>query len=353
MKEIRSIAEAESWGAEHGVMLTPQDRDRLAKLMVAERARLIETTPDRESSWADRWNAFYPRLLETITSAGETLLTFAQTVIVSLGVPTVLVLLLIVEHQRVLHGIQLFETDYALASFAAWALVLLNLVLEFQVHYIEHSAGYREELAKRGSLRLWLRGLAYWLGMGDGWRPQDQSPAHRYKSLLRLVTFAILSLALVGSMRSVIEPLGGAWYTALWQIVTQSSLLLILTWLGGLLFTAAAVLAAQGLSRYVAIRTVQIVADMQQRQTIVIDPFAAEIDAAAARAAHALLAEKVERRRAKEAARHNADDAPFGVTAPEQAAHAYQMTYAANGNSNGNGNGSHSNGNHNGKGIDN
>lgn len=306
---FNTLADAEAWGASQGVVLTPKDRENLGKIMAAERSRLEQSSPETATSWADQWNAFYPRLLEAVTGAGETLLTFAQTVIVSLGVPVVLVLLLIVEHQRVLHGIELFETDYNLASFASWALVLLNLVLEFQVHYVEHQAGYREELAKRGSLRLWLRRFAYWLGWGNGWTPEDQSPAHRYKQLLRLVTFAILALALVGSMRSVIEPLEGAWYEALVEIVTQSSLLLILTWLGGLLFTAAAVLAAQGLSRYVAIRTVEIVSEMSKRQAVAVDPHAVAVEAAAARAAQALIQEKVEKRAAK---------TPFGNTPPER-----------------------------------
>ncbi|MFB1502070.1 hypothetical protein [Thiocapsa sp. N5-Cardenillas] len=308
-QKFNTLADVESWGAAQGVVLTPKDRENLGKIMASERVRLEQSSPETAKGWADRWNSFYPRLLEAVTGAGETLLTFAQTVIVSLGVPTVLVLLLIVEHQRVLHGIELFETDYNLASFAAWALVLLNLVLEFQVHYVEHQAGYREELAQRSSLRLWFRRLAYWLGLGDSWTPENESPAHRYKSLLKLVTFAILALALVGSMRSVIEPLQGAWYEALVEILTDSSLLLILTWLGGLLFTAAAVLAAQGLSRYVAIRTVEIVADMSKRQAVAVDPHAVAIESAAARAAQALIQEKVEKRAAK---------VPFGQAVPDR-----------------------------------
>src|SRR5690606_18090255 len=125
--------------------LTPADKSKIAALQAAECDRLQATATTQSRTFADRWNRFYPKLLETIVSLGETVLTFAQTVIVSLGVPVVLVLLLVVEHQRVVHGIQLFETSDELASFAAAALVLLNLVLEFQTHHIEHKAGYEQD----------------------------------------------------------------------------------------------------------------------------------------------------------------------------------------------------------------
>ena len=240
----KTLKEAEALAAEHGFLITDREREHITHVQAAERARLTATTPIVAPDMASRFNAFYPRLLKFIISLGETLLTFAQTIIVSLGVPVVLVLLLIVEHQRVVHGIMLFERDSGLASFAALALVLLNLVLEFQIHHIEHSAGYREERGKRWSLAIWLQNAMYTLGMGDAWETQYLSPAARYKGLLRLVTFSILALALVGSMRAVIETQGGAWYTAIGAIVTQSSLLLLMTWVGGLLFAAAAVLLA-------------------------------------------------------------------------------------------------------------
>lgn len=295
----RTLKEAQALAAEHGILLSDRELEHIAHAQAAERARLIETTPIVAPDMAARWNRFYPRLLQSIISIGETVLTFAQTIIVSLGVPVVLVLLLIVEHQRVVHGIQLFERDESLASFAAAALVLLNLVLEFQIHHIEHSAGYTPEQDKRWSLWLWLQNAAYTIGIGDSWQVKYLSPAQRYKGLLRLVTFSILALALVGSMRAVIETQSGTWYAAIGAIITQSSLLLLMTWIGGLLFAAAAVLAAQGLSRYVAIRCVEIIAQMNTAQIESVDPFAADVDHAGALALetmiNAKLAAKAER----------------------------------------------------------
>lgn len=296
--KVETIQEVEEYAASRGLILTPSDRAKIAAVQRAEHDRLELLTPAAPLTRVDRFNAAYPRLLNAITGVGETILTLAQTLIVSFGVPLVLVLLLIVEHQRVVHGILLFERDEWLAGFAAAALVLLNLVLEFQTHYIEHRAGYEQSRDLRWSLRIAARDMAYRFGLGSDKRPwaaSELSPAARYKRLLRLVTFTILALALVGSMRAVIEQTPGAWYHALAAILTESDLLLIMTWLGGLLFAMAAVLSAQGLSRYVAIRTVEILTAMNARQAVSSDPHAAAVESAGAAAALALINAKLEK----------------------------------------------------------
>jgi len=289
------ISEIERKAAESGIIFTTADKARIREAQRAELDRLEALTPKTAATFADRFNDFYPRLLEALIAVGETVLTFAQTVIVSLGVPVILVLLLIVEHQRVVHGIMLFEADSALAGFAAAALVLSNLVLEFQTHYIEHRAGYEQARAKRWSLRIWSKNMAYRLGIGESWQELELSPASRYKSLLRLVTFTILSLALVGSMRTVIQSTPGAWYEALIAILSESDLLLIMTWAGGLLFALAAVLTAQGLSQYVAIRCVEILAHMNQRKHITTNPHQVEVENAGAVVAMAIMRDKQEK----------------------------------------------------------
>jgi hypothetical protein len=106
------------------------------------------------------------------------------------------------------------------------------------------------------------------------------------------VTFTILALALAGSMKVVIQQQSGAWYSALWAILTQSNLLDMMTWLGGLLFAAAAVFSAQGLSRYVAIRTVEIRASMVVSNN---DDLQDATDQAAATAAYAILVDKMQK----------------------------------------------------------
>lgn len=324
MMNMKTLQDVEQYAAEQGIVLTTNERDEIARIQQSERQRLAQSSSS-ETTLADRFNAFYPRLLAFLAHMGDTILTFTQAVIVSLGVPIVLVLLLAVEHQRVLHGIMLFETEYALANFAAFALVLLNLVLEFQVHYIEHQAGYEQDTSSRWSLRLWLRNMSYRIGLSKDWQPIAQSPAQRYHALLRLVTFSILALALVGSMRDVIARQSGTWHEALIHILLNSSLIDMMTWLGGLLFAMAAVLSAQGLSRYVALRCVEILATSPSAS----DAQYHAIEQAGAMAALAIVNAKLEKKRKKE----DASKRPFGNTPHTTADRVNgQMSASANGN---------------------
>jgi hypothetical protein len=124
-------------------------------------------------------------------------------------------------------------------------------------------------------------------------------------------------------MKVVIQQQSGAWYGALWAILTQSNLLDMMTWLGGLLFAAAAVFSAQGLSRYVAIRTVEIQASMVVSNN---DDLQDATDQAAATAAYAILVGKMEKQ---------------GVTVHENFTLAPLPQYSMNGN----GTNHHNNGN--------
>lgn len=314
MQEFSTLQDVEFFAAQQGVVLTPGDKARIRAAQQAERDRLAALAADEKPmTWADKFNAFYPTLLRAVVSIGDTLMTLSQTFIVSLGVPLVLVLLLIVEHRRVVHGIELFEVEYALASFAAWALVLLNLVLEFQVHHVEHKEGYIQARDTRWSLRIWARNMAYRLGLGDEWQALELSPAARYRRLLRLVTFSILALALAGSMRTVIEQQPGVWHVALISIITDSTLIEMSTWAGGLLFAMAAVLSAQGLSQYVAIRCVEILARMEEAQAAHTTPYAAEIEQAGATVALAMVNEKLTKKAAKSTARPAIDFASMNT----------------------------------------
>lgn len=320
MTQIATLQDAESYAAQHGIALSPSDRARIAAAQRAERERLEAVAPaEKRVGLVESFNAAYPKFLEALSGIGDVLLTTAQTLIVAFGVPLVLVLLLIVEHQRIFHGIELFETDAGLASFAAAALVIVNLVLEFTIHYVEQRAGYSAERATRWSFRTWLINAAHTLGVGDEWEERQLSPAHRYRRLLNLVTFSILALALAGSMRTVISTQAGAWHVALIDIVTKSTLTQMATWLGGLLFAGAAVLSAQGLSRYVALRCAEIVAGMTSRRDSTAPDVAyqSQIDSAGAQVVMALVSAKLEAKAAK--VRPTAGDGqpprPFGIAA--------------------------------------
>ncbi|MCA9915311.1 MAG: hypothetical protein KC496_18285 [Anaerolineae bacterium] len=336
--EFSTYQEVEALAAAQGVRFTKADRDKIQAAKDAERERLRheqQAAQDESTlTWADRFMVWYPKLLESIASAGNIVMTFSQAVIANLGVPIVLIALLIVEQQRVLHGIELFETMPELAAFGAWALVISNLLLEIVAHHIEYTKNYEAQRRRRWSLRIWAHNMGYRLGLGKEWAEQELSPAQWAHSLLRLVTFAILALALAGSMKGVIQGIEGAWYSALVTIFTQSTLLEMMTWAGGLLFAAAAVLIAQGLSRYVAIRTVEIRAAMETTES----GFDEELDIAAANTAYALLVEKLNKRREK--SKPTSANPTHAAMQPPPVM-AYNGNGNGNHNSNGNGNGSH------------
>jgi hypothetical protein len=333
---MNTLNEVENYAAQHGIILTPADRVKITQIQQSELERQRALNPETVTvkSYADKFNEHYPRLLDAMLGIGDVVLTFAKTVILAAGIPAALVGLLVVEHHRIVQGILLFDANYTFAAIAAAVLVAVNLILEFQSHHIEHTAGWKQETARRWSLRLWWDDVKYAAGVGNSWKVRELSPAARYHRLLKLVTFTILALALVGSMRDVIQTTPGTWHIALISIVTDSDLLRMGTWLSGLLFALAAVLTAQGLSRYVAIRCVEIIHAMKSNATTQkSNLYAVEVERAGAAAALALINEKLSKRQEKQA-----EKIPFGTTPPiGDALASIPTTKPANGNGNGNG----------------
>jgi hypothetical protein len=140
-------------------------------------------------------------------------------------------------------------------------------VAEFMAHHVEHRAGYKIPDAVEFSLRVAASNTLYWLGIGSQWTERQHSPARRYYALGRVVTISMLTLALAGSMREQLTTQDEvSWHIGLLNIITQSSLSEMTTWLGGLLFAFAAVMSAQVSSRYIAIRVVEIRNAMQRRK---------------------------------------------------------------------------------------
>lgn len=265
MNEVQNIQDVESIAAKYGIQLTAQDYLDAQDVMNQRRAQLesehaaAQRSQSGAAAFWDKLNRVAPRLFEAMRHVGDLMITAVQTFLIAFGVPLTLVMLMIVEQQRVYHGVELFEVHSALAAFSAWALVILNLILELLISWVEHQAGYAEPVRHEFSLRLFARRIAYIFGRGE-WQARAKSPAIRFRTVLRLVTFSIVVLALAGSMRAVIEKTGGNWAAALLAVVSDSTLLEMLTWAGGLLFTLAAVLSAQALSQYVARKVIEVMA---------------------------------------------------------------------------------------------
>jgi hypothetical protein len=263
-----TIADVEALAAKVGISLTSDDYAQ-ANTLAEQRRQQLEAQLTSEAqkqglaALVDQFNRFYPKFLQTLLGIGDVLTTMTQTVLIAFGVPVLLAMVMLVEQQRVHHGMALFEAAGPLASFGATVLVLANLVFELLISWKENQAGYIEPARHEFSFRLLAQRIAYMLGQSTNWQPRPKSPAQRFKMVLRVITFTILVLALAGSMRSVIEQTSGNWADAIRYVLTESTLLQAVTWLGGLLFAVAAVLAAQALSQYVAQKVIEIVAIMQ------------------------------------------------------------------------------------------
>jgi hypothetical protein len=203
-------------------------------------------------------------ILDGILAVGDLMTVFTQTVIVGFMPMIMLGVLLIVEHIAVSEGIRLFDVNETSVFLAAFGIVILNFCIEFWSVYVDtreqdRRKKYHSQKRKKASLRISLRGALYWLGIGKRWKEQDQPASGDFRSLQRVVTAVMLALALAGRMHVAIEKVSGVdWQTGLQRLVSESSLLDIAAWVGGILLTYATIKGAQRLTYYNAVRVVDI-----------------------------------------------------------------------------------------------
>lgn len=210
-----------------------------------------------------RFNLYYSQFLSAIANGSDLLLSLVRTVLVTFGVPIALVFIMFVEQDRIYHGILIFEknNDF-LVRLAACVLVILNGVLEFLIVYEYDKKGFSEPPHMRWSGRIMMRSMIYKIGFSE---PKEMPPAHKYRMTLSIVTFTILALALMGSMKGVIGEYDGlAWHQALSKVLLDSSLSNFMTWVGGVLFAYTLVIAAQTLSNYLAVHTTTVINAIKQ-----------------------------------------------------------------------------------------
>lgn len=298
----KTIAEVEALAAKVGITLTPDDY-AAAQALADQRRQQIEReieqselSRSKTSQWVDQFNRWYPKFLKSLHAIGDVFITLTHTILIAFGVPAVLAVFMVVEQGRVSHGIKLFDATEALAILGAWAVVIANLLLELLISWREHQSGWTAPPQYDFSFRLVAMRLRYMFGQTTDWQPAPKSPAQRFKAVLRIITFAILALALAGSMRAVLEQSSGDWYAALGRIILHSTLSEIVTWIGGLLFAFAVVMTAQVLSHFVAERVVEIVAVMQSTGS---DRDIRALEAAGLTGAAALLARLKEHQKSR------------------------------------------------------
>lgn len=251
LNDIKQFDELQEWAALNGYKLNKSDYVRLAD--ARDRAREEHRKAERQAlSWHERLNQYLPSMQNAVLNLSMFVFVAARTVATTLLIPVVLVLVAIVETVRVAHGVELFEAAAWLAYLGAIALVASNIVLEFNIADIEHRAKYSKPVDAHFSLRIMAERFAYIFGIGGEWRRALHSPARRYHIMARWLKTAILLLAVAGSMRTMFESLSGNWQAGLSQIWQQSSLLQMVTWIGGLIFAAVVVSLTSTFTAYMA-----------------------------------------------------------------------------------------------------
>lgn len=214
---------------------------------------------------------------EFLFAMAGVLMLISQTLIVAFGAMVMLVLVAQVEYNRVLHGLGHFEIDTHVASMGAVTLVLANLYVEFQIHAraqkdkLSRSDAKKEANKKfKPSLRLYWNSVMYFLGVGKKWKAREVTGARRYENLATITTVAIVTLALVGSMKASIAKVSTTetpWHEGVRTIIEKSTLTEIATWVAGIVFTFFAVAAARGLTRFIAERVEEVKRDMERNAT--------------------------------------------------------------------------------------
>lgn len=267
---------------QRGIVLNPRDRERLmsAKQQAISEAKLLHQDRQVKQSGLDRALAALPTIQAVLHQSNDVLQVLIQSLLTSFGLIVILIGVLIVEGIRVYEGIALFDAH--VATMGAIVLVMLNTVLEFIVHYVEHKHGYATPPRYQFSFALVARRLRYIIGNDATFTPREKSPAHEFKLYMRLLTIGILFIALVGSMKDTIARVQGNWLDGFVSIFTQSTLSEFTVWLSGFMFALVTVIGAQRLTSYVAKRVTETLAHAET-MTSTDSSLDHEIEAAIAR----------------------------------------------------------------------
>lgn len=199
-------------------------------------------------------NLTMPKFTQDMHNVSGAAMLIGQTMISAFFVLVILCLILVVDIQRVSHGIALFEAGEWLAIGGAFVMVMALMTLEFVSHYIEAKNGYHKPAKKHLSWRLIVEWWDYFSGQGDSWKAREKSPALHIRKYAGLLKIAILLLALTGSMADEIATVNGTWLDGLIQIATESTLLEFVRYTTSLIYTYALVSGAELLTGYVAQR---------------------------------------------------------------------------------------------------
>lgn len=319
-----------------GIVLSSSEREKLLELQqtAIEAARKLHQDKTTELTKLDYALQQLPALQAVLHQTSDVIQVFVQSLLTSFGLMVILVGVLWVEGVRVYEGISLFDPNVAVGG--AVVLVMMNTVLEFIIHWVEHQNNWINPPRYQFSFALVARRLSYIIGKEKNFTPLAKSPAHEFKVYMRLLTAGILFIALVGSMKEAISGVNGNWFDGFISIFTQSTLAEFTTWLSGFIFALITVVGAQRLTAYVAKRVTETLAHAETLGTS--NTLDYEIQQAIENVTHEVYMKKIIQHDEKQAKKQEKEQETEPVN-PIQPLPVYQNNHYHNGNGNGNGNG--------------
>lgn len=281
-----------------------------------------------ESTWLNA-------ALDIIEGAGRVLTLAIVELVAAFGAPVLAFLLVLLESDRVYHGVLSLGQHADQALLVAVVLTAMNAVLP--IYHLRNVTGSDLLTRSRWTVRGYLE--SFWRRLTA--RPQAYDVDVYSNPALAIaestITWATLFLAFYAVMGPMLEQYESTvWYLALWALGTESSITEILGLLAGLLLSVGGVFGVQSISHELACRRLT---DKPKR---LVDTLSER------RADHARRVDQVRedvRQRymaAKLADQERKETAPFGSTAPTRAAHVATVPMPVSNGHTANGNGAKS-----------
>lgn len=221
------------------------------------------------------WGKFYPYLVQGLIQIGAVITTLLEVLKTSIGLPVAIFVLAAVEIIGVSEGLW-FLHDTQSQNFGAFALVLLNTIIDSMIVNIEHEGKFDHTKKQAFSLRLVAVDLAYFLGFGQikikgitigkKWKKRNISPAQRFIKIRAIITFTVFFLALSGRVNGLLtQTLNIPAKDGAVLLIETTDLTNVMAWLGGTLFTIFALFTMQALTEYSAQQVILVRADLKRR----------------------------------------------------------------------------------------
>lgn len=223
-----------------GVDLSAVGHQRRIAERRAQAARLVhDQQPNRPPEWFQAFERF-------IIATGNTLVEALMLVLSYVMPPIAILGLTYAEIQRVALGVALFDSPRAMML----AVVMVASFVTLTVIRAGMVARQSDHARPVWSLRLWLSGVAYTLGVGR-WKQRNRTDVQKLDTVIGRLGLLIVVLGTAGSMQSKLAVMPGTWWRGLIAIFTESTLIDFLAFMGGFLLTAALLSAVPYTVEYV------------------------------------------------------------------------------------------------------